>query len=678
MKKLFVLGIAALAFVSCSKDNLSSTDVPSGYKDASAVVEEYQSNFVKTFGAPSADQTWGFGNATNGSNRAMRRADAVISGDPFTYETTGGYYKTTIPETAKDPNDVPDWQLPNLTELKLENASYSISLDRGSRDIYVSGAVTLNVDGTHWVNQARFYVLPNATLNLNMDSEHPILNMEIYVAANGVLNYSSAVLEKNANQTGGGKLYNRGTVNFLADEFQANNDAVIYNEGTVTGKSLKMAPNQSNPSFFYNFGDVHLTNKLIMFSESNFLNENKVIVDNATEITASVNVANCLWWINKGRFETKDMVMHATYNKLYNLCQLLVKERLYIHEGEFNLMANSYTEAATAQLDMFYINMYGDAGINVKGAVNIASKYNDTFDQGFKYKGGDDNYVLIGGKCSVNMQMGTLNIDEGITYSVKEVEILNGGSPVTEEYVEETYPNDYPVTIFNATSGVEFGQLSVTPKESGCGATWTIGTLPVTQPSLHVMAEDLSATEASDFDFNDVVIDVFYKNSTTVTIQLLAAGGTLPLRICQNDNWEAHKLFDVPVTCMVNTGKKYHPAQLPYTQEEGLSVAPFDYTLTEGTWSSDQDEFAAQVNQRIKLEVYKDGAWYELLAEQGKPACKIATPVEILVLDWYPTEYRWPWEKQKNIGDDFKNWVADPTVKWYTTRKSIEEINAGE
>ena len=677
MKKLFVLGIAALAFVSCSKDNLSSTDVPSGYKDASAVVEEYQSNFVKTFGAPSADQTWGFGNATNGSNRAMRRADAVISGDPFTYETTGGYYKTTIPETAKDPNDVPDWQLPNLTELKLENASYSISLDRGSRDIYVSGAVTLNVDGTHWVNQARFYVLPNATLNLNMDSEHPILNMEIYVAANGVLNYSSAVLEKNANQTGGGKLYNRGTVNFLADEFQANNDAVIYNEGTVTGKSLKMAPNQSNPSFFYNFGDVHLTNKLIMFSESNFLNENKVIVDNATEITASVNVANCLWWINKGRFETKDMVMHATYNKLYNLCQLLVKERLYIHEGEFNLMANSYTEAATAQLDMFYINMYGDAGINVKGAVNIASKYNDTFDQGFKYKGGDDNYVLIGGKCSVNMQMGTLNIDEGITYSVKEVEILNGGSPVTEEYVEEAYPTEYPVTIFNAESGVEFGQLSVTPKESGCGATWTIGTFPVTQPSLHVMAEDLSATEASDFDFNDVVIDVFYKNATTVTIQLLAAGGTLPLRICQNDNWEVHKLFDVPVTCMVNTGKKYHVAQLPYTQEEGLSVAPFDYTLTEGTWSSDQDEFAAQVNQRIKLEVYKDGAWYELLAEQGKPACKIATPVEILVLDWYPTEYRWPWEKQ-NIGVDFKNWVADPTVKWYTTRKSIEEINAGE
>ena len=476
---------------------------------------------------------------------------------------------------------------------------------------------------------------------------------------------------------GGGKLYNRGTVNFLADEFQANNDAVIYNEGTVTGKSLKMDPNQSKPSFFYNFGDVHLTKKLIMFSESNFLNENKVIVDDATEITASVNVANCLWWINKGRFETKDMVMHATNNKLYNLCQLYVKETLNLYEGEFQLMPNSYTEAGDAEFHMFYVNMYGDAGINIKGNVNVISKYNDTYDQGFKYQDGDDNYVLIGGKCSVNMQKGTLNIDEGITYSVKEVEILNGGSPVTEEYVEETYPTEYPVTIFNAESGVEFGQLTVTPKTTGCGATWTIGTVPATLPSLHVMAEDLSATEASDFDFNDIVIDVFYKNSTTVTIHLLAAGGTLPLRICENDNWEAHKLFNVPVTCMVNTGTKYHTAQSPYTQVEGLSVAPFDYVLTAGTWSTDQDEFAAQVNQRIKLEVQKEGTWYELLAEQGKPACKIATPVEIFVLDWYLTEYRWPWEKQ-NIGGDFKNWVADPTVKWYTTRKSIDDINAGE
>ena len=664
MKKSLFLGLVALAFVSCSKDNFSPSDVPSGGGSGS-VEDNYANNFIKTFGTPAANQTWGFGKAANFA-KSMRRADAVIPGEPFTYENTDGYFKSEIPGTAKDASSAQETD----TELKLVNASYSIRLESGSRDIYVSGSATLNVDETYWVNQARIYVLPNATLTLTMTDKGYINNLEIYVAAGGTLNYDYAMLYK---QTGGGKIYNRGTVNFLADEFQANNDAIVYNEGVVNGKSIKLAPNPSKPSFFYNFGDVHLTNKLIMFSESNFLNENSVIVDDATEITASVNVANCLWWINKGHFETKSMVMHATNNKLYNLCQLFVKETLNVYEGEFNLLPNSYTEAGSAEFHMFYINMYGNAGINIKGNVNVTSKYNGTFDQGFKYKNGDDNYVMIGGKCSVNLERGTLNIDEGITYAVKEVEILNGGSPVTEEYVKETYPNDYPVTIFNAKSGFEFGKLSVTPNTTDCGATWTIGTLPETLPSLHVMAEDLSATEASDFDFNDVVIDVFYVDANTVKIVLLAAGGTLPLIIAEKDDWEVHKLFDVPVTCMVNTGKKYHVAQPPYSQVEGKAAV--ELTLTGKTWSKDQDEFAAQVNQQVKLHVYKDGAWFELKAEQGKPACKIATPVEIFNLDWYPTEYRWPWEKQ-NIGNDFKNWVENPLVKWYTTRKSLEETNA--
>ena len=663
MKKSLFLGLVALAFVNCSKDNFSPSDVPSGGGSGS-VEDNYANNFIKTFGTPAANQTWGFGKAANFA-KSMRRADAVIPDDPFTYENTDGYFKYEIPGTAKDASSAQQTD----TELKLVNGTYSMNFWSGRRDMYVSGNVTLNVNSAESsINQARIYVLPNSTLTLNMDATYYYINdLEIYVAAGGILNYNSTMLYK---QTGGGKIYNHGTVNFLADEFQANNDAVIYNEGVVNGKSIKLAPNHNNPSFFYNFGDVNLTKNLILFSNSNFLNaEGNVKVNENTEITGRVAEGYTIWWINKSHFETKSMVMHAMNNKIYNFCQLFVKEHLYIYEGEFQLMPNSYTEAATAQLDKFYINMYGDAGINIKGNVNVTSKYNGTFDQGFKYKDGDDNYVMIGGKCSVNLQKGTLNIDEGITYAVKEVEILNGGSPVTEEYVEETYPNDYPVTIFNATTGFEFGKLSVTPNTTDCGATWTIGTLPETLPSLHVMAEDLSAVEASDFDFNDVVIDVFYVDANTVKIVLLAAGGTLPLIIAEKDDWEVHKLFDVPVTCMVNTGKKYHVAQPPYSQVEGKAAV--ELTLTGKTWSKDQDEFAAQVNQQVKLHVYKDGAWFELKAEQGKPACKIATPVEIFNLDWYETEYRWPWEKQ-NIGDDFKNWVENPLLKWYTTRKSLE------
>ena len=664
MKKFLIMGIAALAFISCSKDAIESATAPAGYQNDAAIAN-YANAFKATFGVPDPNQTWGFGNPVNPVN-AMRRANAVIAGDPFTYETTEGYYKTEIPGTAVSPVGYTPSALQSVTELKLENGTFSINLWSGRRDIYVSGNVTLNVNSdASSINQARIYVLPNSTLTLNMDATYYYINdLEIYVAADGILNYNSTMLY---NQTGGGKIYNRGTVNFLADEFQANNDAVIYNEGTVTGKSLKMAPNQSKPSFFYNFGELNLENDLILFSESNFLNEEKVIVNGNTELTGSVSDSHSLWWINKGHFETKNMVMHATNNNFYNFCQLLIEENFNLYEGEFNLMPNSYTEAATATFHMFYVNMYGDAGINIKGAVDVTSKYNNTYDQGFKYKDGTENYVLIGGKCSVNLQKGTFNIDEGITYSIKEIVILNGGTPVTEEYVRETYPTEYPVTILNTTSYVEFGNLTVEPKTVGCGATWTIGIIPpANTPSLHVMAEDLSVSDASDFDFNDCVIDVFYVDANTVTIKLLAAGGTLPLRINGDDNWEVHKLFDVPVTCMVNTGTKYHTAHAPYSQ----ATRPYQtLTLTGKTWSSDQNTFAAQVNSQVKLEVYKDNRWIELTAEQGQPACKIATSVNIYMkdYDWYPEEYRWPWEKQ-NIGELFRHYVQHPTEQWYITK----------
>ena len=665
MKKFLIMGIAALAFISCSKDAIESATAPAGYQNDAAIAN-YANAFKATFGVPDPNQTWGFGNPVNPVN-AMRRANAVIAGDPFTYETTEGYYKTEIPGTAVSPVGYTPSALQSVTELKLENGTFSINLWSGRRDIYVSGNVTLNVNSdASSINQARIYVLPNSTLTLNMDATYYYINdLEIYVAADGILNYNSTMLY---NQTGGGKIYNRGTVNFLADEFQANNDAVIYNEGTVTGKSLKMAPNQSKPSFFYNFGELNLENDLILFSESNFLNEEKVIVNGNTELTGSVSDSHSLWWINKGHFETKNMVMHATNNNFYNFCQLLIEENFNLYEGEFNLMPNSYTEAATATFHMFYVNMYGDAGINIKGAVDVTSKYNNTYDQGFKYKDGTENYVLIGGKCSVNLQKGTFNIDEGITYSIKEIVILNGGTPVTEEYVRETYPTEYPVTILNTTSYVEFGNLTVEPKTVGCGATWTIGIIPpANTPSLHVMAEDLSVSDASDFDFNDCVIDVFYVDANTVTIKLLAAGGTLPLRINEDNNWEVHKLFNVDVTCMVNTGTKYHTAHAPYSQVDGKAAV--ELTLTGKTWSSDQNTFAAQVNSQVKLEVYKDNRWIELTAEQGQPACKIATSVNIYMkdYDWYPEEYRWPWEKQ-NIGELFRHYVQHPTEQWYITK----------
>jgi hypothetical protein len=146
---------------------------------------------------------------------------------------------------------------------------------------------------------------------------------------------------------------------------------------------------------------------------------------------------------------------------------------------------------------------------------------------------------------------------------------------------------------------------------------------------LRIMAEDLSASEGTDFDFNDVVIDVDIENGNAYC-SLLAAGGTLPLRIAGSDNFEVHKLFGVPVKEMVNTNDGHHHdyASVPFVIK-GITDA-----------------------QNIKLEVNKNGQWIEMTARQGQPAAKIAVPQSV---DWCN-------ERQ---GIDFGGWVQDVNYIWW-------------
>jgi hypothetical protein len=66
-----------------------------------------------------------------------------------------------------------------------------------------------------------------------------------------------------------------------------------------------------------------------------------------------------------------------------------------------------------------------------------------------------------------------------------------------------------------------------------------------------IIAEDLTVGENSDFDFNDVVFDVFCDGSKT-TIRLRAAGGELPLYVAGH---EVHKEFGYNSSYpIINTG----------------------------------------------------------------------------------------------------------------------------
>ena len=122
------------------------------------------------------------------------------------------------------------------------------------------------------------------------------------------------------------------------------------------------------------------------------------------------------------------------------------------------------------------------------------------------------------------------------------------------------------------------------------------------KPNIRVIAEDLSASEGSDFDFNDVVFDVTFTSSSTADITLIAAGGTLPLTVAGQ---EVHEKFGVHTDQMVNTGAG--PTKAPVT----FSISGID---------------RAQNGKDIEIAVLKNGTRCVLQAQKGVPASKIGVP----------------------------------------------------
>ena len=172
---------------------------------------------------------------------------------------------------------------------------------------------------------------------------------------------------------------------------------------------------------------------------------------------------------------------------------------------------------------------------------------------------------------------------------------------------------------------------------------------------IRIIAEDLSASSASDFDFNDIVLDV--KFGTPAVLTLRAAGGTLPLRINGDDNLEVHKLFGVwpedvetidentPALTMVNTYAGKHNQYAPVVIDASKG---FTKSITTRAEAND-----------LKIEVFKHGTWQTLTAVKGEPACKLAVD----------TSFNWLDERQsiKGVYPSFIDWATDAnfTSKWW-------------
>ena len=170
---------------------------------------------------------------------------------------------------------------------------------------------------------------------------------------------------------------------------------------------------------------------------------------------------------------------------------------------------------------------------------------------------------------------------------------------------------------------------------------------------IRIIAEDLSASEGSDFDFNDVVFDVKYGypewNKTTIILQ--AAGGKLPLCIgVLDDEHEVHNLFGVSLNTMVNTED--------WTAHK--DPVPFIIDGQYGSWN---------INN-LPIWVQKGSDWVLLTAHKGKAASKIAVS----------TDYKWVKELQDitNAYGQFDTYVTTgyPAEWWKVNKDDTYIYNA--
>lgn len=161
-----------------------------------------------------------------------------------------------------------------------------------------------------------------------------------------------------------------------------------------------------------------------------------------------------------------------------------------------------------------------------------------------------------------------------------------------------------------------------------------------------IIGEDLTASERSDFDFNDIVIDIDLYG-TTAYCKLQAAGGTLPIIINNDVNLEIHGLFGVPITTPVNVGR-------------GATIDP--NTRPQCSFKLNNINDVKDIN----ISVLKNGSWVSLKAETGIPASKISVPQTFV----WCNEYE-PMFKINADGTNggrypkFREWIHDPSVKWY-------------
>ena len=476
-----------------------------------------------------------------------------------------------------------------------QNSHAAIYMSNGSKvkatDLtLISGAKLLNDGGSIEAN------------NLTLDQQATLWNEGSIKVANTLTltNTSSALYNKEGKTietvnldliNNDALLFNEGTVKATGSIVLHNTDAEIINYGTLSGASFSSAAGGKMHN--EGTGTVNITGK--------------------TDLTNSNSS-----WMNDGHWTCGSFDVDNYSNTNINNCYLTVNGQFHLNRGTFVLGAESgvvCNSFAWEDTSDFYLGSNSVLKINGDLVTNNANS-------GYGFRGNGNDYAVIEAASIKH------NGNEQFRMSYYGKLYI-----ATDHHFEQWYkdaPNtNQPAYWYQSTVKFKFNGDTTKPIPStNCNPGYTPSNPPTTPPtddnSIRIIAEDLSAAGDTDFDFNDVVLDVTFGNPATVI--LTHAGGTLPLRINGNNANEVHKLFGVwqgddaidentPLQQMVNTGKGPSRPSVDLTNVLNVSI-----------------NSRSEADTRLKLEVYKNGSWIEMTSPKGEPACKLAVGQDFTVL----------------------------------------------
>ena len=604
--------------------------------------EKYAAAFEKAFGKVAPTVDWGF-SSKNAKSRALTRAVGTYASYKGNMQPTISFptdcdasnFLDAVPEGV---NKLPTWGA-GPGSYYIDSETQSVSTWSGASKIYVTGTVDLS-DGDTDVTAPKFapdyrseiYLLTGATLKL-AELSATTLNVDAIYIAEGATLETAGILKANSNT----KIYNHGTIK--AGTFEVNTSSFLYNVGTLTAGSVNA---ESNPSRIVNDGTINAANVVV----------NAGAVQNNAEwnVTATTKVnSNNSGWVNNGHWTTYDYAYIGGSENVINNCMLEVT-----HDFEMNISSAEGAFKIDAGCGVLTENFYGGRDSStgaVSGPFKILMGANAVFvvEKTAQFESGTagnagygiygispDGYAVFQAKDIVrDTYLASINSHGAVTYGGNlyvsaETHFAQGmdsdgsGSYTPQPFINEQDGFSIANNIYAA--GFQSGKPNINIPESPCNPGFVGGS---STPLYRVIAEDLSASEAGDFDFNDVVFDVVKAEGGKTTLRLICAGGTLPLKVM---GIEVHGLFGETTPSASGTYKMYNTGA-------GPNVEPVDFEIN-GEYTTPE-----QI-KNIKIEVLKNGSWMELKATRGEAACKI------LVDDTFV-----PVPERKNIADENKKFT---------------------